>query len=87
MKVSYLINLNGIVQGVGMRPFIYRLANELSITGGVRNTASGVEIIATGDTTTIDTFIKRLRMMHLQHPGYQNYITPRYRWKGLQGLE
>lgn len=61
MKVSYLINLNGIVQGVGMRPFIYRLANELSITGVVRNTASGVEIIATGDTTTMDIFIKRLK--------------------------
>lgn len=61
MKVSYLIKLNGIVQGVGMRPFIYRLANELSITGVVRNTASGVEIIATGDTTTLDIFIKRLK--------------------------
>ncbi|MFA7404246.1 MAG: carbamoyltransferase HypF [Pelobacteraceae bacterium] len=36
--------IQGIVQGVGFRPFVYRLAHELNLTGWVRNTPAGVEI-------------------------------------------
>jgi hydrogenase maturation factor HypF (carbamoyltransferase family) len=38
------IQVRGIVQGVGFRPFIYGLATRLELTGWVRNTSSGVEI-------------------------------------------
>jgi hydrogenase maturation protein HypF len=40
--------ISGIVQGVGFRPFIYRLAQETGLTGWVRNTPGGVEIEVQG---------------------------------------
>ena len=55
------INVNGIVQGVGFRPFVYSLANKLLLTGKVWNTSSGVEIIISGETNTIDDFIRELK--------------------------
>lgn len=42
------IQISGIVQGVGFRPFIYRLAHEHGLTGWVRNTPGGVEIEVQG---------------------------------------
>jgi hydrogenase maturation protein HypF len=38
------ICIGGIVQGVGFRPFVFRLANELDLSGWVRNSPAGVEI-------------------------------------------
>ncbi len=61
MRVSFSIRINGIVQGVGMRPFIYRLANELGIKGTVRNSSSGVEILATSDEERINRFINCIK--------------------------
>ena len=48
----------GIVQGVGFRPYIYRLADELNLKGYVRNLGNVVEIIIEGDETS--EFLKRL---------------------------
>ena len=42
------IHIQGIVQGVGFRPFIYSLAQKYHITGWVRNSTAGVDIIANG---------------------------------------
>jgi len=49
-KKSYRIGISGIVQGVGFRPFIYRLANKLGIRGIVANTTEGVVINTAGMT-------------------------------------
>ena len=38
------ITVSGIVQGVGFRPFLHRLALAHNLTGWVRNTSSGVEL-------------------------------------------
>jgi hydrogenase maturation protein HypF len=59
------VRIEGVVQGVGYRPFVYRLATELGLRGWVRNDDQGVFIHAQGDTATIATFIKRL---HHEHP-------------------
>jgi hydrogenase maturation protein HypF len=49
----------GIVQGVGFRPFVYRLARECGITGTVRNTGHGVVIEAHG--AGVADFVRRLQ--------------------------
>ena len=36
--------IEGVVQGVGFRPFIYKVATELGLSGFVKNTPKGVEI-------------------------------------------
>ncbi len=48
--------VNGIVQGVGFRPFVYRLAHRLVLSGFIRNTPSGVLIEIEGPHTVIDAF-------------------------------
>ncbi|HVU99729.1 MAG TPA: acylphosphatase, partial [Verrucomicrobiae bacterium] len=42
------ILIQGAVQGVGFRPFVYRLASELGLAGSVANSSQGVEIEAQG---------------------------------------
>ena len=54
------ILIQGIVQGVGFRPFVYRLAHELHLTGWVNNSAQGVNIELAGQETDIQKFLKRL---------------------------
>ena len=41
----YRIFVQGIVQGVGFRPYIYRKAKEHHLIGSVKNTGNGVEIL------------------------------------------
>ncbi len=54
------IVVRGAVQGVGFRPFVYRLATELGVAGWVSNTGQGVFIDVEADSTTLDTFARRL---------------------------
>jgi len=55
------INVRGIVQGVGFRPFVYRLARVLNLTGTVVNDGGGVEIHLAGPESVVQSFIERLR--------------------------
>ncbi|MEO1444738.1 MAG: carbamoyltransferase HypF [Cyanobacteria bacterium J06635_11] len=54
------IVVNGLVQGVGFRPFVYRLATALKLVGSVQNTASGVVIEIEGDPDSLEEFLQRL---------------------------
>ncbi len=54
------IRLYGIVQGVGIRPFVVKLAFFLGITGSVRNSGGLVEITACGTAAQLDEFLTRL---------------------------
>ncbi|MCK4871744.1 MAG: carbamoyltransferase HypF [Phycisphaerales bacterium] len=53
--------ITGQVQGVGFRPFVYRLATELRLSGTVRNDAAGVTVDAWGPAEAIAQFQKRVR--------------------------
>ncbi|HQJ57237.1 MAG TPA: carbamoyltransferase HypF [Caldisericia bacterium] len=58
---TYLLKIYGRVQGVGFRPFIYRLAKELNLKGYVLNSSSCVEIALQGEKTSLDYFIERMK--------------------------
>lgn len=51
------IHINGIVQGVGFRPFIYTLAEKYHLLGWVRNSANGVDIEVAGPQDVLETFV------------------------------
>jgi hydrogenase maturation protein HypF len=55
------IRVRGAVQGVGFRPFVYRLALELGLAGWVRNDAEGVAIEVQGPASVLERFTQRLR--------------------------
>ena len=54
------IAIQGIVQGVGFRPFVFGLAEQLDLTGWVRNTSGGVEIEVDGPPADLDKFLHAL---------------------------
>jgi hydrogenase maturation protein HypF len=54
------IRVRGQVQGVGFRPFVYRLAQELQLAGWVRNDGEGVDIEAQGAAQAVEALIVRL---------------------------
>lgn len=54
------IHINGVVQGVGFRPFVYGLAKKFDLTGWVRNTSAGVDIELDGTRDVLESFIRSL---------------------------
>ena len=54
------VRVEGVVQGVGFRPFVHRLAEELGVAGVVRNDARGVAIEAEGPAHAVRAFLERL---------------------------
>ena len=54
------IQVKGIVQGVGFRPFVYRMAKKYLINGWVLNATDGVFIHAEGEAKLLDEFVIEL---------------------------
>jgi hydrogenase maturation protein HypF len=59
--VGARIHINGIVQGVGFRPFVYSLARRYGLTGWVRNSSAGVDIEVDGSAPVLEAFVADLR--------------------------
>ncbi len=57
-RKQYIVN--GRVQGVGFRPFVFRLAKEFSLKGSVSNTEDGVVIDIEGEEQNLDAFAQNL---------------------------
>ena len=55
---TFHIHIKGQVQGVGFRPYVFRLAGKLGLTGHVSNGVNGVHIILSGDTARIQEFYR-----------------------------
>ncbi len=56
-----LIDVSGIVQGVGFRPFVYTIAKELDLKGFVLNNDHGVHIEIESTQQKLDLFLTRLQ--------------------------
>jgi hydrogenase maturation protein HypF len=54
------VRVEGVVQGVGFRPYVHRLATELGVTGYVRNDERGVVIEAEGTPEAVEALLARL---------------------------
>jgi hydrogenase maturation protein HypF len=72
------IAVTGTVQGVGFRPWVYRVARELGVDGRVHNDAAGVVIEAFATTPVLESFLARLDH---DAPGHVREIT----WRPIEG--
>ena len=60
MKCRMQVNIKGIVQGVGFRPFVYNLAKKHNLVGYVLNNTSGVFIDVEGEQKAVKKFIQHV---------------------------
>lgn len=75
------IEVRGIVQGVGFRPFIHKLVVKYNLKGYVMNTQSGVEIEAEGENNNLQAFVRaieqespELAIIESLHTEYRNSL-------------
>jgi len=61
-KIAYRIKVDGLVQGVGFRPFIYRIAQNHHLKGWVDNRNDGVHIEVSGEQKSIEKFIEDINV-------------------------
>lgn len=61
MIVRARLEISGIVQGVGFRPYVFRAARDRGLTGWVFNHAAGVTVEAEGEREEVEDFIAELR--------------------------
>ena len=77
------LTLRGAVQGVGFRPFVYRLANEMSLTGWVLNSSSGLIVEVEGAPEELRTFEQRIEN---ERPKASVITTHESSWLPPQGF-
>ena len=61
-RVAYRLRVTGLVQGVGFRPFVHRLALRHHLAGWVRNATGDVQIAVEGPPAELDEFVAELRL-------------------------
>ncbi len=59
-KKAVKIIIRGVVQGIGFRPFIFRIANSLNVKGYVKNVKGGVEVYAEASQKILDSFLNEI---------------------------
>ncbi len=87
MASALFIRVRGVVQGVGFRPFVYRLARQKALNGWVLNGEEGVEIHVEGDEVSLDDFardlksqappaaaISQIEVSHTQLQGFPDFV-------------
>ncbi len=76
------ITLRGAVQGVGFRPFVYRLATEMSLTGWVLNSSAGLVVEVEGPTEQLGLFEQRLEQ---ERPKASVVTVREFAWLAAEG--
>lgn len=75
MPNAYSIKVRGVVQGVGFRPFVYRLARAKGLKGWVLNAEEGVEMHLDGDEKPLQSFLEEMLLVHDAHPQYLSTMS------------
>jgi hydrogenase maturation protein HypF len=60
LEVNKKIEISGLVQGVGFRPFVYQLASRYKLKGYVKNNSAGVQIEVEGSSSAVEIFMQAL---------------------------
>lgn len=68
---AFHIHITGMVQGVGFRPWVHKLATRFQLDGSVLNGLDGVHIYCAGNENIVEEFYQYL----IQHPPVQSIIT------------
>src|SRR5450631_4227155 len=76
------ITLRGAVQGVGFRPFVFRLATELSLTGWVLNSSAGLVVDVEGPSEQLSRFEQRLEQ---ERPKASVVNVREFAWLAAEG--
>lgn len=71
MASACSIRVRGVVQGVGFRPFVYRLACANTLNGWVLNAEEGVEIHLEGPDAALEAFVRDLKALPPPQPASQ----------------
>ncbi len=82
-KINRKIHIQGLVQGVGFRPYIYRLAKRFDLSGWVENRNDGVFIKVEGSGKTLDSFLKAVKD---EAPLASNIISINYKNIALENF-
>jgi hydrogenase maturation protein HypF len=77
------IHITGVVQGVGFRPFVYRLAHKLALNGWVRNSSAGVDIEADGPPEALVQFAYALEY---EAPPLARIDSVQVEWRPANGF-
>lgn len=81
------ITIRGAVQGVGFRPFVYRQAVNLGLSGWVSNANDGVHIEAEGRKSDLDEFLIRLSQERPRHASIHSFEYSFLDSRGFEGFE
>ncbi|MEK6591375.1 MAG: carbamoyltransferase HypF [Nitrospinota bacterium] len=79
------IKINGIVQGVGFRPFIYQLATSLGLKGYVLNSSEGVIIDVEGEPHKTDEFISLIKSKSPPLSRIENIVVRSFSFAEIKG--
>lgn len=77
LRQRLCLTLEGTVQGVGFRPFVYALATDLHLGGWVQNSPQGVRIEVEGPTERLHQFLSRL---HQEKPRHARFLKVETTW-------
>ncbi len=83
MQRRLRVTVRGAVQGVGFRPFVYRLATESDLAGWVVNDTAGVVIEVEGDEQRLERFVERLES---ERPAISWIESSSRRWLDTRGV-
>src|ERR1041385_7032237 len=85
-RVRLKLCVRGAVQGVGFRPFVFRLASELGLAGWVNNSPRGVQLEVEGPRETLRAFLLRLEAEKPARSFIQNLEANWLEPIGFEGL-